>query len=90
MLALEGICRDNLVQLPVRGDVNSAKFQRLHIKCLISPSIGSNSISRCVGYRLLLKSKYAGHALVFPVVPSGAMSPPFPHFTAYINHLHGE
>lgn len=39
MLALEGICRDNLVQLPVRGDVNSAKFQRLHIKCLISPSI---------------------------------------------------
>ena len=38
MLALEGIFRDNLVQLPVRGDVKSAKFQRFPIKCLISPS----------------------------------------------------
>lgn len=61
-----------------------------HKRRFLTFQIGSNSISRCVEYHLLLKSKYAGHTVVFPVVPSGAMSPPFPHFTAQINHLHGE
>ena len=35
MLALEGIFRDDLVQLPFRGDVNSPKFQRLGIKYVL-------------------------------------------------------
>lgn len=35
MLALEGIFRDDLVQLPFRGDVNSQKFQTLGIKYVL-------------------------------------------------------